>query len=292
MGGSFHRREAVGGRARHHRRDDPRELGAHAASDLVERADRPGERHSRVDPGEELVAREAERVLIGGRVRGRPLELFGCHVAWSSENLTHEGLEVARLLLDRRGLGQPEVEDLHDALLGDHDVARLHVAVHEPGPVRGPERTRRIDEPRHLGVDRDPAFTEVMAKRDSADELHRDVRDALGLAELVDRHRIGVVQRCGRAGLTKEPGGTPGVRDGHRGLTVRAEHLQRDGPVKAGVDRPIHLAHATAADQALDLVAFERRSRREGQPVEVTSPARSLRCRRRPGFAVKGLPEA
>jgi hypothetical protein len=86
----------------------------------------------------------------------------------------------------------------------------------------------------------------------AVDELHGVVGGALDLADVEDRHQVGVVQAGGGAGLAQEalqPGGL--LRATHR------QHLQGHPFVQGQVDRLVDDTHAAAADLADDAVAAE-----------------------------------
>ena len=100
-------------------------------------------------PGEQLIVDDTEREDVRAVVDRLPLSLLGRHVRHRADDHS-----VLRQCLggDRRQLGSPflllqlrqaEVEDLDLALFGDHDVARLDVAVRDAFLVR---RTQRIGE--------------------------------------------------------------------------------------------------------------------------------------------------
>jgi len=53
--------------------------------------------------------------------------------------------------------------------------------------------------------------------------------------------------------------------DGH----AAPDHLDRHRPIEARVVRPIHFAHAAAADQRHDFVSAEARARRQSQGMSL-----------------------
>ena len=77
-----------------------------------------------------------------------------------------------------------------------------------------------------------------------ADQPHGHVQAAVDLADVVDRHDVGVVQPRGGAGFAAEPLVEIGVLG-----VVGEQHLQRDDAVDGGVVGAPHLAHAAAAQQ-------------------------------------------
>ena len=75
----------------------------------------------------------------------------------------------------------------------------------------------------------------------------------IGVADLVDRDQVRMVQARGGAGLvgeSREPLGVAGERFG--------QHLQRDGAVELDVLGAIDLAHAAASEQRPDPIPAER----------------------------------
>jgi DNA-binding SARP family transcriptional activator len=85
------------------------------------------------------------------------------------------------------------------------------------------------------------------------DEAHGDVDVPVGLAGRVDRDHVGVVDARRELRLLQDPRARAGIV-GERGR----EHLERHGPGQAQIRCPEHLAHAAAADQALDRVVRDR----------------------------------
>ena len=92
------------------------------------------ERHT---PGEAFVEHETERVEIGASVELLAAHLLGGQVLRGAHHdVVAREVGVGRL----QALGDPEVGEQHPAVGGDHDVARLHVAMDEPGFVGVIER--------------------------------------------------------------------------------------------------------------------------------------------------------
>ena len=68
-----------------------------------------------------------------------------------------EGLRGAGFGIAGGGdLGDPEIQDLHQAALGHHDVARLEVAMHDARGVGGGERIGNLDRDRQHLAQRRP----------------------------------------------------------------------------------------------------------------------------------------
>ena len=118
-------------------------------------------------------------------------------------------------------LRQAEVHHLDPAVRAHHHVARLEVAVHDPGGVGGRQSIRDRD-----GVLQGLAETHAVA-RDQVGEglarhvLHDDEDGAVGLADVVDRDDVGVVEGGRGLRLLDEAPPALGVRH-----LVRRQHLE------------------------------------------------------------------
>ena len=158
------------------------ELGRHLRPVVGDRRDRVllllerqlGERAVlvRQPAGEELVGADAERVDVRRRAGLLAARLLGREVGRRAEHRADLG--DARLL---GRLGDAEVGELRDAhLLGDEQVARLHVAVHHAGAVRVVEPVAGVAHHAHGLVDLELlALAQQVRARGPLDVLHDDV---------------------------------------------------------------------------------------------------------------------
>ena len=208
-----------------------------------------GLRGPRQPPGQQPVEQQAQGVHVGGgddRVAVEPLRR---QVRRRPQDV---GVLLAVALAGHRR--ETEVDHLR-AARGEHHVARLHVAVHQPVGVRRGERGGhlRADAQRHLH--RQVAALEPFVQRAAVQQLHHDVRDevalgVLGLAVVVDARdvRVGEPGRRPRLGERAPPrvgvAGVLGRQQLHRHLTI--EHLV--------IGAPDH-AHAARAEDAPEAVA-------------------------------------
>ena len=84
------------------------------------------------------------------------------------------------------------------------------------------------------------------------DVTHREVQACIRLARVVDRDDVGMIEARSEPRLAEKALAKLGVVD-----VTRREDLEGDVPVEASVVRPVHLAHAAASDQLLNLVAAD-----------------------------------
>jgi hypothetical protein len=156
-------------------------------------------------------------------------------------------------------LGDAEVGD-DGAAVGEQDVLRLHVAVHDAGAVRVGERARHVARDVHGVVDRErPLPLEPPAEALPLDERHRVVQHAaLELAGREEGHDVRVLQPRGEADLALEP-----LRGEPLG-EVGAEHLHDHLSPERGLVGDEDAAHPPATELPLDGVG---RTERPLQPV-------------------------
>ena len=202
--------------ARHLGLEPPRRhrlLGA----DLLQRVGRrrsPERRSAR----EQLVEDRAEGVLVdeGAGVIGLAAGLLGGHVVGRADDGAGTGL--VRVVVPE-AFGQAEVGDLGAAVGGQQDVGRLEVAVDDPLQVGGVDGAGEdADGPRGLRDVLRPAV-DLVGEAAAVDEFQGEVREAAGLADVVDLDDVGVLEAGDGLGLLVEP------RQGARGRRGR-----RPGP--------------------------------------------------------------
>ena len=96
----------------------------------------------------------------------------------------------------RSGLhGEPEVEHLHQASRRHHDVARLEIAVHEPGVVRGGQRAGDLRRVVEHGAQREARRSNDVTQRLARDPLHDDEVDVAVAPGFVHRHDVRMIER-------------------------------------------------------------------------------------------------
>ena len=173
-------------------------------------------------------------------------------------------------------LGEPEVEDLHEAVARQHHVLGLEVAVDDAGRVRPGQPLGQLaadvqdlpDRQRLLGPNQ-------VAQRRAIDELHDGEGQPGRLADLVDGDDVGVVERRGRARLLGES--AEAVRDRGEGL---GQELDGDVAAEVEVPRTVDLTHAPRAQLVEELVPAEPHADRgwhepfdDGEPGSGYAPA-------------------
>ena len=145
---------------------------------------------------------EAEPVHVGARIRLATVDLLGRQVARGA----HDRAGPCEVVGADR-LGDAEVGDLHRAAIGHEDVRRFHVAVHEPGTVRGVERVGDLLADADHVTDWQPAHVvDDAAQRGSVHELHHDVRSAVVVAGVVRGDDVRVHDPGRGDRLVAEPG--------------------------------------------------------------------------------------
>ena len=122
-----------------------------------------------------------------------------------------------------------------------HDAAGLGVG--EPGE----------NALEHAGDLRQLEVADERAQGSALDVLHRDVRRALVLEEVVDGDDVGVAERAGDARLAYEALGEGGI-----GGMKRRQFLQGDDAIEVGLPGEIDDCHPAAADLTDDVVSPER----------------------------------
>jgi hypothetical protein len=142
-------------------------------------------------------------------------------------------------------------------MLVDHQVRRLDVAVDEAVQIGLAQAERGLPAQLDRLAGRQLALAlEALLQALAVDQLHGEEHQAVLLADEVDMGDVGVVD----AGLGARLAAKPLARHGVRGL-ARRQHLERDRTVEREVVGPPHLAHAAAAQLAVE------REVREAQPA-------------------------
>ena len=141
-----------------------------------------GVRHERPPPRGRFIQNATKGEDVGAVVHRFGLDLLGGHVADGPDDGALPGPGLGRggsvrglLIRDVpfREFGQPEVQHLRKAVLGDHDVPGLQVPVDDPGRVGFGQPLGRLGE---IAEQRPKVGLLVMnfrGQRFPADQLHR-----------------------------------------------------------------------------------------------------------------------
>ena len=221
-------------------------------------------------PRHRLEQDAAERVDVRPPVDVRlAARLLRAHVGRRPQREAGAG---QRLLRSGGEVGDPEVRDQR-VPLAEQDVARLHVAVDDAVPVRKPERVGHLPhDPHGVGLGKPPVSLDPLPERPARDERHHVVEVSGGLAGVVEREDVGVIQPGDDLDLALEALRPDRVRE------LGAQDLDRDGPVVLDVAGEEHDRHGAATDLPLHLVA-----RREGAPDRVEHRLHAGSSREGPG---------
>ena len=261
------------GRLLEHREEQPIERGGHVGHEA------PGTRHLRRGDGVEhrqrrrgfervsgrrqLVEHHTEREHVAGAGHRLATGLLRRHVARRAEHHAWiGGMGAGRGRPGdggrRRQPGEPEIEDLHVAVLAQHDVLGLDVAMHDAGGVGHRQGARQLpSEPgQRAGVD---GFADQRGQRSAFHELHGQEAAIAQIADGVDRDDVGVIERRRGPRLVLEAPHRVGVA-GERG----PEQLDRDLAAKLGIVGQVDLTHAAAADERHHVVGADASAQRRG----------------------------
>ncbi len=232
-------------------------------------------RRSRERPlaGQELVEDDPGREQIGASIHRQAHDLLGRHVARRAHDRAH--------LRQVRGfdVGNPEVGNLHRAVRQQEDVRRFDVAVDDALTMRIPERVEDLPhDPHDIGDLEALVRLEALLELATLHELHRDVPDAVVLAEVVDGHDVWVIEPARRLRFAAEAG------DHGRGIFAGklfgADGLERDDALDRRIVALVDDAHRPAPDLAPDLVFADA-----AQICHGSLRARKRRRRRAAGVA-------
>ena len=224
-------------------------------------------------PGSAFVENSSERELVGTQIGRLPLRLFGGHVADGAENGTSGGAASrcgglgappVRVPVE---LGEPKVDDLDVAVSIDEDVLGLQVTVGDAGVMGFREPLGRLPRKADELVLFQATRGELLPQRDALDELHRNVGRAVVLADFIDGHDVGVVQRRCCAGFLLKPTQAFGI-----GTRLVGEDFDGDFTPELRICRAVDDAHTSRADLAANLVMREFVPRRKRHSAAILRP--------------------
>ena len=192
----------------------------------------------------------AEGPQVGGRADRFGLDLLGRHVGGRPDHQAGRG--QPGVALDR---GDAEVGQLGGAVLPDHHVLRLEVAVDDPGPVG---RLQRVQQPEPepggpFRAERPLAADQLLQGR-RRDQLHDDEVLPAVVGDVVDGDHAGMAEPGRRPRLPRHPGPEPLALGGVH-PAGQVDLLERDLAPEQRVGGPPDHAHAAVPELLLELVA-------------------------------------
>ncbi len=221
--------------------------------------------------GQQPVEHDADRVQIGPAIDFVAEHLLGRHVGRRAH---HE--PVVRQVFGAADAGDAEVHDLDAAVLGDHHVRRLHVAMDDAGAMRVLERGEdAVDERRRaIGLQRSRTFGQLV-ERLAANKLHDHQQIRVRSEQLVDGRDFWMVQLGERGRFCPEP--FHDVRVGE----LRVEHFDRDLAIERLVDSFVDGAHAAAPKLSDNAIFADGLANHEGSTsTRISAPKDSPKfCR-------------
>ena len=157
------------------------------------------------------------------------------------------------MLIARHRPRDPKIGDQRVAILGQQQVLGLDVAVHDPVVVSVLERLGRFPrDPKRVLHPELPLPPQPVPQRLALDEWHGEPELAGGLARVVDREDVRVLEPGGELDLALEPVGP------QRGGELGEKHLQGHRPVVLQVLGQVDRGHPAPAELALEPVAIRQ----------------------------------
>ena len=196
---------------------------------------------------EAFVQDAGERVHVGSRVHGFPLDLLRGAVLDRPDEASG-----ARRPVRREVLGDTEVGEIGAVVRRDEDVRRLHVPVNKPACMGGVERGADLPEdPERPTHGERPFFREDGLQVAPVDAGHRDVEQPVLLPRVVDGADAGMVESGRELRLPQEAGAEVGLAE------RRGQELERGRTAEADVLGQVHDARCPVSDRLDDPVAAE-----------------------------------
>ena len=148
------------------------------------------------------------------------------------------------------GLGDAEIHDLHPAVVADHDVFRLQIAMDDVVLVHVLERIARCGGDIDRLADRhDLDRVQHVAERFAFEKLHDDIGPAL-VFDRKDLQQARMIERLADFLFALEA-----RKEGRIAFEPHERHFHGDGLARFRIGRLEDRGHAAAADDAVDLEA-------------------------------------
>ena len=226
-------------------------------------------------PREHLVGDRTERKDVGALIDVQPTDLFRRHVADGAEQQAGGGprccdsRDTGACIVQsaRRQLRQPEVQNLHRAIVGHEDVFRLQIAMEDAAIVGSREPVQDTVADLHDLARRKWSSVDARAEGATGQQLGDNIGRRTVAADIVEGDDVWMIEGRGGARLLLEAGNAILI-----GRDARGQDLNRDLAVQPAIVRAIDLAHSAGAEQRGDPVWAEPGARGEGQAERNVTP--------------------
>ena len=155
---------------------------------------------------------------------------------------------------------ETEVHDAHAAVLAEHHVFGLEVAVYQPRVMGGGEPLARGDVRRENFVHRSHLGADPSAQCDAVHELHRQEHAAIVGSRIVNGHHVGMGELGQRLGFAKQTV-APIASVAFEGFAL--DEFERHLSIKLRIVGAVHDRHAALSELLEDDVPTDGGSRVE-----------------------------
>ncbi len=200
--------------------------------------------------GEQFVQHDPGRVHISGRTQLRTLGLLRRHVRRRTEQFARPRRKRVVLTEHPR---DPEVTNLHRAVVADEHVLRLHVTVQHTMSVRAVEARTDHERDRARGALVISLRDKAVPDGASAQALHDENAGVLVFDVVVDGHNVRVID--GRQHLCFD---VEALAHRIRGHEIGRKKLDGDFPPELAMARSHDHSERASADLLTYLVSWER----------------------------------
>src|SRR5258707_8075551 len=195
--------------------------------------------------GHHLVHDQSERIEIAAMIDRSAFDLFGRHVARSSDKST------AASHAHFRGLersGEAKIGNKHLIVFADQDVVWFEVAMNDAFGMRGVKGVAHLSRKFKAAVDRQQTFLfQDSVEIFTVHESHGDELDAVGFTQVVDAKNVFVRNSAGKQEFVFEA-----LNDLRIAGKIRQQDLQRGVTIELTVVDFVNAAHPAFTEQRLD----------------------------------------